>query len=114
MKNEFLYSIAERPNRTIQHERVNDTVEVFLSGMMAILTLVILGFMLHGCATIESVDPITQTYVASYGANMLQCVKLAHTKEESEDCRAAVREYWCNPTNGPLHAAGACATDGGK
>lgn len=63
-----------------------------------------------GCVSAATITA-EQTAVAAYGAEQIQCVELAATRGQADECRARVRATYCGP-GGVLAEAGAC--DGGQ
>jgi hypothetical protein len=53
----------------------------------------------------------TQAEVIAYGAEQQECVALAATKQQADDCIAEVRARWCG-TGGQLALRGACGDSG--
>ena len=72
----------------------------------------LLCFVAPGCNDAATIAA-QQTAVATYLAEQEQCVALAGTRLQAEDCRAGVKETWCGP-RGVLYEAGACNYDGGR
>ena len=53
----------------------------------------------------------TQAEVVAYGAEQQECVALAATKQQADDCIADVRSRWCGQ-GGQLALRGACGDSG--
>ncbi len=74
--------------------------------MIARLFVVILAA-LGTCGCGSGLDAAQQLEVSAYAGQQIQCVTLATDREHADQCRQAVKAYWCGH-GGPLHEAGAC------
>lgn len=63
--------------------------------------------LLAGCSGGAASIAVLQGEVATYEAQQIQCVTLAATKGQADECRNMVKRTWCGD-GGALREAGAC------
>jgi hypothetical protein len=71
-------------------------------------TIIVLAAALCAAACGAAPTPLQQAEAASYGGDQALCIAKSPTKAETDQCRDAVKEYWCSPDGGALFEAGAC------